>query len=76
MSMNDDGTKLCLSKYFFSFQNIRKAAEDYSYIVKIQIIEDKDYFICNFSRPICSVSTIMKEFENYLIGLERCDNDY
>lgn len=76
MSNSYDYKMFQLNKYFFSFYNIQKAVEDYRSIVKITVYEHRDYFICEFEDSICSVEIVKKEFENYLIGLERCEYGY
>lgn len=60
--------KVC--KELYSYDNLIEAAQAYADIVDIRI-EDKDFFwILYFTNFQYGAKRTVKEFENYLIGLE------
>ena len=59
-----------LKKQFYQKKNILCAIEAYSAIAAISFTEDEMNWICDFVRTEYEQSLTVKEFENYVIGLE------
>lgn len=54
----------------YSVENIKKTCLIYDKFAEITLQEEKDYMILNFSACKYSEELTIKEFENYLIGVE------
>jgi len=57
------------TKTFYPKKVLEQAIDDYKKIAKIRLLNDGEYFKCDFFR--CSVDTqlVINEFNNYLIEL-------
>lgn len=51
-------------------KNIKRAIVDYRNICSIDIRNCEGYVVCCFSKGICDIDLIVKEFSNYLLELE------
>lgn len=58
------------SKNIYSQNSIRQACTAYRELAKIDIVEMKDHFLVTFRKCQYDEETTVKEFENYLIGIE------
>lgn len=54
----------------YTIENIRKTCEAYKNYAVIRMKTTKDYAILTFSNCQFSEKQTVKEFENYLIGIE------
>ncbi|MGF0019899.1 HxsD-like protein [Sporofaciens sp. SGI.106] len=61
---------LQLNSEIFSEKNIKYTQKVYSRLAKIRIEFSSNYWILQFSDCIYEERLTIKEFENYLIGLE------
>jgi hypothetical protein len=62
--------RLLLKKQIYQRENVLRAIEAYSTIAAISFTEDEMNWICDFVRTEYEQSLTVKEFENYVIGLE------
>ncbi len=62
--------KLVLNKEVFSVNQITAAKIAYKDIADIKISSKKNYFVVNFFKCKYDEERTIREFENYLIGLE------
>lgn len=62
--------KLVLKQELFSSKNIDKAKTEYKHIANIMVSEKRDCFVVRFIHCKYNEERTIKEFENYLIGLE------
>lgn len=62
--------KLVLKQEIFSLRNIKEAQEAYKKIANIMVIEKQDSVVIRFLHCKYDGDRTVKEFENYLIGLE------
>ena len=62
--------RLKLSKEIYSAKNINDAIIMYSDLGKIKLKSDKCYWILIFTQCKYGTERTIKEFENYVIGLE------
>lgn len=61
---------LSLNKELFSLDNIKEAESVYKGFAKISIIPEDRYYVVRFKHCKYDEERTVKEFENYLIGLE------
>lgn len=64
--------ELHLIKEIYSKNAIYRAIEDYQSISKIDMNENKNYYVCSFTFCQYDIKETMKEFENYIIDLMNC----
>ena len=67
---------IVLSKSIYEIGKIDRAIRDYSKIVKINIKERKDVYICHLSSFKTNKDRTILEFENYLISLMNQSEEY
>lgn len=69
--MKPDHT-LLLSSQVYSLESVLAASQAYDQLASIRIDQksDPDFFLVSFSECMYGPKTTMKEFENYVIGLE------
>ena len=63
-------SRLYLSKEIFMKRMIEKAINDYSSLTCISVVEETKYWVLYFQKCRYGPELTMKEFENYLIGIE------
>ena len=63
-------SKLLLNKEIYHFTNIEAAIYDFQDCATITVAEQEQQFILNFSNSRADEELTIKEFENYVIGLE------
>ncbi len=59
-----------VDKSLFSLDNIEKTQEDFKELLITKITEETDSYIISVISNLKENSNIIKEFNNYLIGLE------
>lgn len=66
--------KIQINSKIYSEKNIKQALADYKNIAKTSLRKGKSYHTVTFWKCIYDEGQTLKEFENYLIGLEnsRC----
>ncbi len=62
--------KLVLKQEIFSLKNIKEAQEAYKKIANIMVVEKQGSVVIRFLHCKYDEDRTVKEFENYLIGLE------
>ena len=62
--------KIRLKKEIYSRQNLNEAIKAYGNIARILILPNKDEYVMQFFDCKYGEDRTIKEFENYLIGLE------
>jgi len=62
--------KIQIRREIFSLQSIQRAVEDYKKIAKTSLKTGKTYYTVTFWKCIHDEDLTVKEFKNYLIGLE------
>lgn len=62
--------KIKISSEIFSEKNIRQALTDYKNITKASLKKGSTYHTVTFWKCVYDEVLTVKEFENYLIGLE------
>ena len=63
-------TKIRLNSEIFSENNVRLAMEAYGDLARIQMDIQGEYYILQIEDTKYDESRTVKEFENYLVGLE------
>lgn len=61
---------LNLSKDLYSIENIERTAKVYKDYAKIKVKNEDEYYFVSFDKCKYDEDRTIKEFENYLIGLE------
>ena len=56
-------------KSVYTEETLRTAILAYKRIAKIKLITDGEYFLCEFNDCVIDPSTVIHEFNNYLIEL-------
>ena len=59
-----------IRKDIISLESVSRACADFSNIVRIQIFEEPEYWICSFGKCTYALDLTEMEFENYVIDLE------
>lgn len=62
--------KAQIRREIFSLQSIKQAIDDYKNIVRTSLEIGKTYYTVTFWECVHDEDLTVKEFENYLIGLE------
>ncbi len=62
--------KLLLRRDIYSLESINKAIDSYTGFAEFDISDDGDYISIVFNNCRYDEQRTMKEFENYLIGME------
>ena len=62
--------KLQLSKDVYSYEKLRKVKAIYSDYAQIHVVPEKKHWLVLFTRCTYGEDETVREFENYLIGLE------
>lgn len=57
------------TKTFYPKEVLNQAIDDYKKIAKIKLLEDGEYFKCEFFRCAVDTQLVINEFNNYLIEL-------
>lgn len=57
------------TKTFYPKEVLNQATNDYKKIAKIKLLEDDNYFKCEFFRCAVDTQLVINEFNNYLIEL-------
>lgn len=61
--------ELLLSKAIFDIGKITIAIHDYKHLAVITLIDDGGNYICKFDNCSYDIIIVMREFENYVVGL-------
>lgn len=57
------------TKTFYRKEVLNQAIDDYKKIAKIKLLEDNEYYKCEFFRCAVNTQLVINEFNNYLIEL-------